>query len=112
MREAVIKCKVAPFPFRYKSGQTALQAVLFITIGSRKLAAESAFCCEFNLCHYAFSAQTKWAKVKMNGNNSLKESFVGHMSGSLAPRNSFAHIMPIGLSLSRHLPESCCKEKC
>ncbi len=47
MREAVTKCKVAILLLLSNAYQSALQAILFVPTRRRKLAAESAFCCQF-----------------------------------------------------------------
>jgi superfamily II DNA/RNA helicase len=75
MREAVIKCKVAILLILSTVYRSALQAVLFIATHRRKVIAETAFRCEWNLYYYNYSAQIKRAKVKMTGENSPQKSF-------------------------------------
>jgi len=87
-----VKCKVAILLLLSNASQSALQVVLFLVTRRRKLVADSAFCCDFNPYHCAFSAQTKRAKVKMMGENSSQKSSPGSMSGYVALRDSFAHI--------------------
>ena len=51
-----------------------------------KLAAESAFCCEFNNSGYRPHTQAKRAKARMTGENSQQKSFSEQMSTmNLAP---------------------------
>lgn len=94
MREADIECKVAHSPVHSYRTTVASLARPFQSTRSRKLTAESAFCCEWNLCSSVFSAQTKRAKVEMTSKNSPQKSISGQMNVHFALGSSFAHIRP------------------
>ena len=62
---------------------------------SRKLVAECGFCCGWNLCYSAYSAQTERAKRETTSKNSPQKSISGQMKVHFALGSSFAHIRPL-----------------
>ena len=70
-----MKCKVAILPLFSKAYRLALQAVLFIATRRRKLAADSAFCCQLKRILWIFSAQTKWASSEMRDESRSRKVF-------------------------------------
>jgi hypothetical protein len=103
MRERVTKCKVADLTFHHCRAKVAAEAISPRSTRSRKLVAETPFCCESNPSHCIFSAQTKRANVKMTGENSPQKSFSGQMKAYFALHNSFAHFRPFTAIKGKHM---------
>jgi len=79
MREADMKCKVNLSRFPSLVLEATAEAISVQATRSRKLAAEYAFCCEFDSSDYRLHAQSLDAKARMTGKNSQQKSLSGQM---------------------------------